>query len=72
MTTARAPRHDREDDPRLVAQTPEGSTIEALEDGRYRVCLPQGPCQTVSGLHRANDLLYWSEQTRPQKNLLEG
>jgi len=57
---------------RLVAMTPTGSTIEALEDGAYRVCLPQGPCQTVNGLHRANDLLYWSEQTRPHKNVVEG
>ncbi len=57
---------------RLVAMTPTGSTIEALEDGHYRVCLPEGPCQIVTGLHRANDLLYWSEQTRPHKNLMEG
>lgn len=57
---------------RLVAMTPTGSTIEALEDGHYRVCLPQGPCQTVMGLHRANDLLYWSEQTRAHKTVVEG
>lgn len=46
---------------RVVVSTPRGSTIEALEGGRYRVCTRHGSCQTVTGLHRANDLMYWRE-----------
>jgi hypothetical protein len=46
---------------RVVVNTPRGSTIEALEGGRYRVCTRHGSCQTVTGLHRANDLMYWRE-----------
>ena len=46
---------------RLVVRPPRGSTIEALEGGYYRVCTREGVCQTVTGLHRANDLMYWRE-----------
>ena len=53
---------------RLVVMTPRGSTIEALEDGNYRVCTREGLCQTVTGLHRANDLMYWREsQPAPEQ-----
>jgi hypothetical protein len=54
------------DDKRVVVQTPRGSSIEALEGGQYRVCTPEGQCQTVTGLHRANDLMYWKESQRVQ------
>jgi hypothetical protein len=54
------------DDKRVVVQTPRGSSIEALEGGQYRVCTPEGQCQTVTGLHRANDLMYWKESQRAQ------
>jgi hypothetical protein len=49
---------------RVVVRTPRGSTIEALEGGYYKVCTAQGHCQTVSGLHRANDVMYWHESQR--------
>ena len=49
---------------RVVVCTPRGSTIEALEGGYYKVCTAQGHCQTVSGLHRANDVMYWHESQR--------
>lgn len=52
------------DDRRFVVRTPRGSSIEALNGGRYRVCTPEGQCQTVTGLHRANDLMYWKESQR--------
>ena len=51
---------------RVVVRTPRGSSIEALEGGQYRVCTPEGQCQTVIGLHRANDLMYWNESQRAQ------
>ena len=51
---------------RVVVRTPRGSSIEALEGGQYRVCTPEGQCQTVIGLHRANDLMYWKESPRAQ------
>jgi hypothetical protein len=54
------------DDKRMMVRTPRGSTIEALAGGQYRVCTPEGSCQTVSGLHRANDLMYWKESQRTQ------
>ena len=49
---------------RLVVRTPRGSTIEHLESGDYRVCMASGECQTVTGLHRANDVMYWKESQR--------
>lgn len=52
------------DEKRVVVRTPRGSSIEALEGGHYRVCTPEGHCQTVTGLHRANDLMYWKESQR--------
>ena len=50
---------------RVLVITPKGSSIEALRDGDYRVCWASGLCQTVSGLHRANSLLYWHEENSP-------
>ena len=47
--------------------TPKGSTIEALPEGDYRVCWASGICQTVSGLHRANALLYWHEENSVER-----
>ena len=52
------------DETRVVVRTQRGSSIEALEGGLYRVCTPEGQCQTVTGLHRANDLMYWKESQR--------
>lgn len=53
---------------RMMVRTPRGSTIEALDGGRYRVCTPEGTCRTVTGLHRANDLMYWTESQGAQSS----
>ena len=50
---------------RVLVITPKDSSIEALRDGDYRVCWASGLCQTVTGLHRANSLLYWHEENSP-------
>jgi hypothetical protein len=55
---------DEAKEQRLVVRTPRGSTIELLETGYYRVCMASGECQTVTGLHRANDVMYWKESQR--------
>ena len=55
---------DPDDDKRMMVRTPRGSTIEALQGGQYRVCTADGSCRTVTGLHRANDLMYWQESQR--------
>ena len=52
---------------RVLVITPKGSTIEALPEGYYRVCWASGICQTVSGLHRANALLYWHEENSVER-----
>jgi len=59
----------KKDETRVVVRTPRGSSIEVLEDGQYRVCTPEGQCQTVTGLHRANDLMYWKESQRAHDQL---
>jgi hypothetical protein len=56
------------DHKRMMVRTPRGSTIEALDGGQYRVCTPEGVCQTVSGLHRANDVMYWKESQKAQSS----
>ena len=49
-----------------IAHTAKGSTIDALGCNCFRVCDPQGHCQTVQGLWNAEEVIRRSEKAAPQ------
>lgn len=46
----------------LIAQTPRGSTIEAVAENTYRVCDYSHHCRQVTGLWQAQELVHLAEQ----------
>ena len=50
-----------------IAHTAKGSTIDALGGNCFRVCDPQGHCQTVQGLWNAEEVIRRSEKSSTTK-----